>query len=500
MAYKKRGKRNERRRDSRREVYFLVCRQQQHVLSYKTQSFLSSLVVWLLRCGRPRPDASLTRCFSFFITQRQSPSSLLREDEKRKTLISISARVPITTHSHSHARTHATQHMTQHNVSSTPTTTTPSSSSSASTLLTVVQYNTLADALCTGDDAGFTSLPPQQLSWAARGDGLVRAVLASDADVVCLQEVDHYHDTFFPRLAARGYAGCFKEDEWSPCRKLSDGSLRDGVAIFYKREKLELCGMHAPCTPRASKDVDVDGGGQSMEDAGKCLIARFRVLPPRKMTHGERWAQHTCAMEEVVVATVHLDSKKNQQGLVKRTRQAARCARAVREFRDFSCSNPASAAVIVAGDLNAVPHEPAVKIFKGGGGAVRGGGSGGGESFQREETQASSLAAAAAAAAAPAASSSSSPLSMFSAYERCLGAEPPFTTWKIRTGEYKPGEAKMTIDYIFVSEGCEVDEVGGLDDEAAIGPKGLPCATHPSDHLLLRASVRLPPPPSSQAS
>ena len=45
------------------------------------------------------------------------------------------------------------------------------------TTLTVVQYNTLADALCTGNDAGFTSLPPAELAWASRGDALVRALL-----------------------------------------------------------------------------------------------------------------------------------------------------------------------------------------------------------------------------------------------------------------------------------------------------------------------------------
>lgn len=336
------------------------------------------------------------------------------------------------------------------------------STTTSATTLTVVQYNALADALCTGDDAGFTSLPPAKLAWSSRGDAVVRALAASDADVLCLQEVDHFHDTLYPALAALGYGGCYKEDEWSPCRKLSAGTLRDGVAIFYRREKLELCGMHAPCTPRAAKDVAVEEDG-SANDAGKCLVARFRVLPPRELTHGDRWAEHTCATEEVVVATVHLDAAKNQEGAAKRRRQAARCVRAVREFRDFSCSQPEVAAVIVAGDLNAAPHEPAVAIFK----------SGGSNDDAKVDGD----------------------LRMFSAYERASGTEPPFTTWKIRSGDYKPGEAKMTIDYIFLSRGCEVKEIGRLDDEAAIGAQGLPCPAHPSDHLMLRAVVRLPPPP-----
>ena len=53
----------------------------------------------------------------------------------------------------------------------------------------------------------------------------------------------------------------------------------------------------------------------------------------------------------------------------------------------------------------------------------------------------------------------------------------------------------MTIDYVFVSEGCEIVEVGALDDEDAIGLKGLPSEEHPSDHLMLRATVTLAPPP-----
>ena len=65
------------------------------------------------------------------------------------------------------------------------------------------------------------------------------------------------------------------------------------------------------------------------------------------------------------------------------------------------------------------------------------------------------------------------------------------TTWKIRAGPFKPGEAKMCIDYVFATEGCEVVRVGALAGEEEIGPKALPCAEHPSDHLLLSATIKL---------
>ena len=55
----------------------------------------------------------------------------------------------------------------------------------------------------------------------------------------------------------------------------------------------------------------------------------------------------------------------------------------------------------------------------------------------------------------------------------------------------------MCIDYVMASEGCEVVHVRRLAEEDEIGEKGLPCATHPSDHLLLRAAVRLGTPKSA---
>ena len=322
--------------------------------------------------------------------------------------------------------------------------------------LSVIQYNVLADAL-SGPDAGFTSMPPCDLAFGARRAKLLGKIIAEDADVVCLQEVDHYHDAFKPAMDAAGYDGIYREDEWSPCRKLSGGMLRDGVAIFYKREKLQLCGMDLPGVPRRSKDGDGDKSTFNI-DAGKCIVARFRVLPPREETHGPRWEEYQCSMREVVVATVHLDSKKDEEGAKKRRNQAFHMMKAVEKMTRNSPTKPVIVAgdfnyllpVIVAGDFNAVPSEPAVDLVKNG---IDGG--------------------------------------LRSAYEYMNGTDPAFTTWKIRSGNYKKGEAKMCIDYIFVPRECGILSVGALPDENDIGPKGLPCEKHPSDHLMLRADLKI---------
>ena len=82
MAYKKWGKGTNggETAEERYIFWFVVNNSMRSPIKHKG---FSSLVVWLLRRRRPRPDASLTRCFSFFITQRQSPSSLLLSEKTK---------------------------------------------------------------------------------------------------------------------------------------------------------------------------------------------------------------------------------------------------------------------------------------------------------------------------------------------------------------------------------------------------------------------------------
>ena len=65
-----------------------------------------------------------------------------------------------------------------------------------------------------------------------------------------------------------------------------------------------------------------------------------------------------------------------------------------------------------------------------------------------------------------------------SAYEVLLGKEPSFTTFKFRE---KEGYVKRTIDYIFISKGLKV--VNGLSLPDVVDEEmGNPCENHPSDH------------------
>ena len=333
------------------------------------------------------------------------------------------------------------------------------------TTLSVVQYNVLAEGLSNPEmspDAGFNSMPPERMRWAHRGALVLERLIEADADIVCLQEVDHYHDSVEPAMRAAGYAGLYREDEWSPCRANTNGALKDGVALFYRRSKLELVGCHFPFAPRESKDPS-----DARADAGKSVAARFRVrCADPEIASGPRFGEYVNATETFIACTAHFAAAKTEEGETRRTRQASALFRELKRFRAF-CQGEDSfdigegrttdsarvsardIPIVFAGDLNARPDEPAVRYLK--------------------------------------------TLGFASAYERVLGSEPAFTTWKIRTGAFKPGEAKMCIDYVFASPGVEIVDVAALPSERDVGAKALPCAEHPSDHLMLRADLRLPP-------
>ena len=360
----------------------------------------------------------------------------------------------------------------------------------------VMQFNVLADALAAndsfasayygeddddddedqndgGDKASNVDQRLYNLNFAkSRGADLIRAITTGDAssspDVVCMQEVDHYYDWFEPELRKHGYAGIFKEDQWSPCSR-KFGGAPDGVAIFYKLDKLELVGSHAPGTPRARKD-------DPMFDAGKTLMARFRMknqqrggsLLNRNTTVGAligglirnpaKPVFSGADLQEVVVVNTHLESAKTVDGIITRLEQTKELCRHLNAFATNLCVDVDNVQIILAGDLNATPNEACVVHLRGRG--MRSAYEDIGSTLQVDEK-----------------------------------AVNTFTTWKTRTGLFKTGEVKHTIDYILYSahRGSKVVSVAKLPDEKDIPSEtGLPTFGFPSDHLPIQARIAIP--------
>jgi nocturnin len=94
-------------------------------------------------------------------------------------------------------------------------------------LFTVFQWNVLADQLA----VAFPTVPEDALQWDRRRVLIEAELIRANADLIFLQEIDHYSDFIEPFLAARGYLGLFQQKE---------GWHRDGLCIMYRASMFDL--------------------------------------------------------------------------------------------------------------------------------------------------------------------------------------------------------------------------------------------------------------------
>jgi len=129
--------------------------------------------------------------------------------------------------------------------------------------LSVVTYNLLAD--CYATPGYFRNTDRSVLDWDERKKALISVLDALDADILCLQEVDHYHSFLLPTLRARGYDGRYK--------RRNGPNKRDGCATFWRTSKLALV---------QAKGLELDEAARGREGPGYQThnVALVVVLTP----------------------------------------------------------------------------------------------------------------------------------------------------------------------------------------------------------------------------
>lgn len=115
----------------------------------------------------------------------------------------------------------------------------PASRPSRHPPIRVMQWNILAQALGEGKD-NFVKCPVEALRWEERKCLILEEILAYQPHILCLQEVDHYFDTFQPLLSRLGYQGTFFPKPWSPCLDVAHNNGPDGCALFFLRSRFQL--------------------------------------------------------------------------------------------------------------------------------------------------------------------------------------------------------------------------------------------------------------------
>ncbi|XP_051774240.1 nocturnin isoform X1 [Ctenopharyngodon idella] len=292
--------------------------------------------------------------------------------------------------------------------------------------LRIMQWNILAQALGEGKDS-FVRCPMEALNWSERKYLILEEILTYRPDVLCLQEVDHYFDTFQPVLASLGYQSSFCPKPCSPCLDVHNNNGPDGCALFFNRRRFQL--LHT---------THLRLSAMMLKTNQVAIVATLRCRLTGRV---------------FCVAVTHLKARSGWEAF-----RSAQGAHLLQQLRDITAQSypemdqenrtrvgdgEEGIPLVVCGDFNAEPSEEVYRRFM------------------------------------------TSPLGLDSAY-KCLSedgtTEPPYTSWKIRPS----GESCSTLDYIWYSERAfQVDAVLRIPSEEQIGPDRLPSYNYPSDHLSL---------------
>ena len=297
--------------------------------------------------------------------------------------------------------------------------------------------------------------PPEALNWAERKYLILEEILTYQPDILCLQEVDHYYDTFQPVLASLGYQGSFCPKPWSPCLDVVNNNGPDGCALFFRRDRFEMLSTsHLRLSAMMLKTNQVAVVSTlRCRETGRRFCVAVTHLKARSGWESLRSAQGRSLLQSLGNITMETDPR----DAVARGGEADR--RRVGNglvVQEEGVADEAGVPLIVCGDFNAEPWEDVYKRF------------------------------------------ASSPLGLDSAYKRLSAdgrTEPPYTSWKIRRSS---GESCHTLDYIWYSHRrFQVDAVLELPGEEQIGPDRLPSYHYPSDHLSLVCDFSFSEPPQT---
>lgn len=187
----------------------------------------------------------------------------------------------------------------------------------------VLQWNHLSQCLATKCDK-LVKTDPEALVWTTRRWRILEELLHQDADIICLQEVDHF-DLLERALGSVGYSGKFLAKPDSPCIYMEGNTGPDGCAIFFKTEKFSV----VEWTWRVLEVWRVESNQVVL-----CAVLRHRTLNT-----------------ELCVVTTHLKARK---GALLSTLRAEQGADIISWLSPVTKDRP----VILTGDFNAPPSEP----------------------------------------------------------------------------------------------------------------------------------------------
>lgn len=170
------------------------------------------------------------------------------------------------------------------------------------------------------------------MTWSNRKHRSLQELLTYNPDIICLQEVDHYHDFYQPQLQQVGYEGAFVPKVDSPCLRFPDNSGPDGCAIFVDKERFLL---------EDSKGIQLEGVDGEKTNQVALLVELLDK-----------------SIEQLIYCVVlHLKAKPEFEKL-----RLAQCEFALKKLKEFMKED--SCNVLICGDFNAEPVEPMYAVME----------------------------------------------------------------------------------------------------------------------------------------
>ncbi|KAI9565563.1 hypothetical protein GHT06_009355 [Daphnia sinensis] len=195
----------------------------------------------------------------------------------------------------------------------------------------LLQWNILSQSLGEHND-NFVCCPLEALDWRTRRYRILEEIIEYNADIICLQEVDHYQ--FLSRaLRTQGYEGIYFPKPDSPCIYIKGNNGPDGCAIFYRVNDYELIKVE-------TRIVEV----WRVQSNQVVILTMLR---------------HKATDRQICVATTHLKARQGALLSTLRNEQG-------KDILDFLENNidGADCPVIIAGDFNAEPTEPVYSTIR----------------------------------------------------------------------------------------------------------------------------------------
>lgn len=221
----------------------------------------------------------------------------------------------------------------------------------------VLTYNVLADLYASKELYHYT--PPWALSWNYRRQNILNEILAYNADILCLQEVqsDHFDDFLSGELAKAGYTAVYKK---KTAQVFTGNSyVIDGCAIFFKKDRFTLIKKYEVEFNKAALSlVESLGAANQKKDAlnrlmkdNVALIVVLEALEPAGVQGGKR--QLLCVANTHIHANTELNDVKLWQvhTLLKGLEKIAASA---------------EIPMVVCGDFNSVPGSAAHSLLSNG--------------------------------------------------------------------------------------------------------------------------------------